>query len=268
MTDATVVKYKILVLSGGATYGIMMLGCLERYLLSDIEEYWGTSIGSVICFLLHYFSPFEIFAKLFNHKDHLLEFNPSRENISLFSLTSFINFIREITEDITFEQLYLKTGKKLHVTGTNVSKQTLTVFSVSSHPNMNVLEALAISCSIPYVFDRKLYNGEFYVDGALCNNYPIDLADDGERELLGIYINSLTGYSTLFSSELVQWTLKLLTIPMLELYNTRVKNISDVCTHIVITPKLRTNILMLSQKEKIQLFCDGYSAGALKEKID
>lgn len=261
-------EYKILVLSGGATYGIMMLGCLERFDLSSIEEYWGTSIGSVICFLLHYMSPFEIFLKLFNHKDHLLEFNPSRENISLFSLSSFINFVRDLTEDITFEQLYLKTHKKLYVTGTNVSKQKLTVFSVNTHPNMKVLEALAISCSIPYIFDRKLYNGEYYVDGALSNNYPIDLADDGERNLLGIYINSLTGYSTLFTNEIAQWTLKLLTIPMLELYNTRIKTISSVCNHIVITPKIRTNILSLCQKEKIQLFCDGYNQGTSKEKTE
>ena len=52
----TNIHYDTLVLSGGSSKGIIILGCIQylvdNYLLKGIETYIGTSVGSIICFLL------------------------------------------------------------------------------------------------------------------------------------------------------------------------------------------------------------------------
>jgi len=54
--------------------------------------------------------------------------------------------------DITFLQLYNKTGILLVITGVNVNKGITEYFSFESHPEMSVRLAMRISTSIPLFF--------------------------------------------------------------------------------------------------------------------
>ena len=61
-------------------------------------------------------------------------------------------------------------------------------FNVDNCPDMKVSVAIEISCDLPYIFTKKKYNGNVYVDGGFINNYPINLADDYTSRVLGICV--------------------------------------------------------------------------------
>jgi hypothetical protein len=76
--------YDTLVLSGGSSKGIIILGALQylidNYLISNIETYIGTSVGSIICYLLLIgYTPIEIIVYIC--KNQLLEKREPLENM-------------------------------------------------------------------------------------------------------------------------------------------------------------------------------------------
>jgi predicted acylesterase/phospholipase RssA len=77
--------------------------------------------------------------------------------------------------DPTFKDIYDKYGKELLVTGTNLSKMSTDYFCPKLTPDMPVYIAIRISSSIPGLFESVMYNGHRYVDGGLCENYPLNL---------------------------------------------------------------------------------------------
>ncbi|HRE31193.1 MAG TPA: patatin-like phospholipase family protein, partial [Candidatus Berkiella sp.] len=84
--------------------------------------------------------------------------------------------------NITFEQLErlradfpLLGFREFFVTGTRLSNATLTVFSASSDPNMSIADAVRITMSFPFAFEPVLYQGEYYADGGIASNYPMDI---------------------------------------------------------------------------------------------
>ncbi len=65
--------------------------------------------------------------------------------------------------------------KELFITGTRLSNATLKVFSAESDPNMSVVDAVRITMSFPFAFEPVLYQGEYYADGGIASNYPMDI---------------------------------------------------------------------------------------------
>lgn len=79
---------------------------------------------------------------------------------------------------ITFAELYDITDIELVITGTNISKMRTEYFSKNTTPDMSVSLATIISMSYPYVFNTIKYNGDYYVDGGMLNNYPMCAFDN------------------------------------------------------------------------------------------
>lgn len=75
-------------------------------------------------------------------------------------------------QNITFENLYKKTGVVLKVTGTCLNTQNLEWFDHIKTPNMKVAKAIHISSCIPFMFKPVLYESKYYVDGGCLNNLP------------------------------------------------------------------------------------------------
>jgi predicted acylesterase/phospholipase RssA len=85
---------------------------------------------------------------------------------------------------ITFEQLnnLAKAYPELHfkelfVTGTKLSDASLKVFSADTDPNMSIVDAVRITMSFPFGFEPVLYQGEYYADGGIADNYPMQIFD-------------------------------------------------------------------------------------------
>lgn len=114
------------------------------------------------------------------------------------------------TADCSFMELSRKGFKELHITGTNLNKQQLVVFSHRTYPDMKIKDAVRISMSIPFYFEPLYINesggierrpknkmkADVIVDGGFIANYPIFLFDEvkGKREAnfktLGFRIDS------------------------------------------------------------------------------
>ena len=79
-------------------------------------------------------------------------------------------------KDITFGELYQKTGKFLAITVTDIVNKTSIYVHPYSNPNCPVLDILLSSIASPIVFmlDKETY----YVDGGITDNYPIWLFSD------------------------------------------------------------------------------------------
>lgn len=193
--------YNELVLSGGGIKGIAMIGALsyleEINLLQNIKRYIGTSVGGLISFLL-------VIGYTCNELKEI-SLNINFEDYSDITLTNLFNDFgldnfnkimriiiaiiqqKEISKDITFKKLYIKTKKELIITGSNISTCKIELFSKKYSPNMKVLDALQITMSIPFMFKPVLYNNNYYVDGGIYNPYPIKYAKN-LKKTIGIFL--------------------------------------------------------------------------------
>jgi predicted acylesterase/phospholipase RssA len=79
----------------------------------------------------------------------------------------------------TFKDLYDITGRELIVTASNVSNGNIEYYSVKTTPDMLIHKAIRRSCSFPFFFDTVLEKDKdknnYYVDGGLLSNYPLEI---------------------------------------------------------------------------------------------
>jgi predicted patatin/cPLA2 family phospholipase len=190
-SNTTLNNINCLCFSGGGVSGFSFISAIERLIenkifkLEDIDRFVGTSAGAIISFFLN------IGIELSEIKDFIYKFNFSKliGEINCITLLEdfginngerikliFIKFLqlKFNKTDITFEELYNITKKKLIIIGTNLSEYKEAVFSVDTTPNFSVITALRISLSIPVIFTPIVIDGITYVDGAIINNFPIN----------------------------------------------------------------------------------------------
>lgn len=197
--------YNTVCLSGGGVKGISFIGALEKLHeikhinINMIENWIGTSIGAMICFL------FSLDYSIEEIKEFIFSFNFIKlvpdidiENILLNHgidtgdkmMLIIISFLEEKynKKDITFKEHYEFTKKKLTIIGTNFTKGCEEVFNYELTPDMSVMTAIRISISIPIIFTPVLYNDNYYVDGGVTNNFPINHCN--MKTTIGIYIKN------------------------------------------------------------------------------
>ena len=194
-----------LCLSGGGDKAFSIIGCLsylekyEKFDITKINNYYGTSAGAILSFLLiigYTIDEIKDFIEMFDFK---LLFNAISTNIIDFlnkfgfdDASKIINIIKKFLQekinidDITFIDLFKITCKKLNIIGTNFSKGTDVIFNHINNPNMSVITAINISMCIPLLFQPILYEGDYYVDGGITNNLPIKYCN--KKTTLIIYL--------------------------------------------------------------------------------
>ena len=195
-----------LVLSGGGLKTISFVGAF-RYLEelnydSKINKVIANSGGSILGFLFIlgyksnelsiFFQNLDISKLFVLTANNLLNFG---SNYGIDDISRIGNIVKKFlqkkyfVDDITFEELYEKTGKKFEVIGTCLSTVSCEHFNYERTPTMSVLTAINISFAIPFLFKPIFYNNKYYVDGALTNNFPIEncLNDNSETMAIIIY---------------------------------------------------------------------------------
>lgn len=193
---------KILVLNGGGIKGIAHIGALyalqELNFLNNLETFAGTSIGGIILSLyLVGYSPAELlhFSK---HFDFEKLKNISITNISSFGLDngSRMDHIlkkliqkKNVSQNITLKELYEKTKKKLILTSVCLNSKELCYLSYETHPDLELYIAMRMTSAIPFLYTPILYNGKFYIDGGIIDNYPIHPFQHDLDKTIGIFIN-------------------------------------------------------------------------------
>ena len=202
-----------IVLEGGCYMGISALGALytlqneQFYDIDNIKAIYASSIGSFIGTVLCLKLKWEVILNYIEERPwyKIINFTPNQILEIMFKKGIFdISFFREslknllqsvdLNIDITLNELYQYSKIELHIFSTKLNTFTLTDFSYKTHPNMKIIEAIYKSSTLPFIFQPLYYEGSYYLDGGLINNYPVNLCiKDGAdaNTILGIYYNIL-----------------------------------------------------------------------------
>lgn len=193
-------KYKNLIISGGGLKGFYFLGSL-KYLfdnnLLDIKKILGVSIGAVISYLLIIGYDINFLIILFNkinidkyipeiNIDNILDEYYFLDNSKFDKIIIFLTKKKNINTSITLLELYQKTNIDFIIGSSNISNYIYEYISYKNYPDLEILTALKMSYSIPLLFKPVLYNNQYYVDGALLNNFPIKYFKNDIKNTIGI----------------------------------------------------------------------------------
>ena len=192
-----------IVLGPGGVKGFLLLGALLKLteVYSSEIKYWtGCSIGSAIALMmtcsysikdiiddclnfdiLEDFNNFDIFKAI--EKDGLIS-NQTMEKILTDRVNNKFGFIP------TLKELYLKTGVIYTSVTYNYDKMKKEYLNKDTEPDLSCVEAAMMSMAMPIIIQPRIYKGCEYLDGAIGDPYPVLYHDNGERNILGIYINS------------------------------------------------------------------------------
>lgn len=266
--------YDTLVLSGGGIKGLTMLGGLhylhtQTKYLSHVVRYAGTSIGAVICVLLAVgYTPFEIFShshpfvKLLKCELSDLAALPSEWGLK--SNEAFIDFVmnmihKKISGVYTLNDLYTRTQKDVYITTVKfqVTKQEVCYLNHSTHPDLPLKLALRMSCNIPFIFTKIYYDGFYYSDGAILDNFPIKCVDDGWNKVLALYMSNRDSDERQMS--FFEYYYRIMTIPARKMKYVSIDNASEMCTMFRLND-VDHNILGInvSALERKKIFDAGY----------
>ncbi len=120
--------------------------------------------------------------------------------LGVISSKEFISWLEEcmidfgIDPDITFRQLYERTGKMLVVTATCLNTYSCIYISAATYPEMRVIDALNATILIPFILqpikfdDPSVREGErLLVDGGVTDNLALGACDliSNEGEIIG-----------------------------------------------------------------------------------
>jgi len=280
-------RKNILVISGGGIKGLSGLGALECLIENEIvifpEILAGSSVGSIICFLINIgYSPKDMYDLLeqidftelikyvepenlfLDHKNLFLDpcFGISSAEPFLEVIYNFMKK-KKISKNITFKELFEITQSKLIITGTCINDAVVKYFSVDTYPDMQILKAIRISIGIPLIFRPYLFEGKLWVDGGCMDNFPIDLFTDKLDDVIGIYLDDV--YETIKEfNEIQDYFFRIFKCVLRGLCSSKINIFKKYIVHIK-TCGNSTN-WEITQEEKKKLFDEGYEQA--KKYID
>lgn len=201
---------KHIVLSGGGPNNIIQLGCFYELWKNKIINYeklisiYSTSAGAllglniVLKYDMDIVKDFYIkrpWHKVFSFKaDKLMqvvENNGYIDNKFIEDIIDIFLSAKNISKDITFVELYNISNITFNVFAVKLSSFEKVVFNHELTPSMPVKTAILMSCALPPMFKPILYNEDYYLDGGMLCNYPINdciLKYPIKEDILGLHV--------------------------------------------------------------------------------
>lgn len=169
---------KEVVITSGGSRGIVSLGAAwklqQEGIFDETHTYAGTSAGAVVAAGLAMGIECPKMLQRALAKPFQPDIRPGRFGLdSGKGLSAFIRRILGLRRPMTLKQLYQHTGKTLRICVCNVTDRCAEYWSHETHPNVDLLKALRISCSVPIMFAAVKMRGKLYVDGAVINCLPV-----------------------------------------------------------------------------------------------
>ena len=261
--------YDAVVLSSGGTKGISHLGCMEEIIktgmLETVRYYVGTSAGAVVATTLAlHLNPRDVLDACilpFTYEKDL-HFQSMGQDFGIDRGSSIEKFLKSIVSpDMTFRDVSNEFGSVLSIIGTNLSTSNMEVFDVIRCPEMSVLEALRISCCVPFLFTAISKNNQYFVDGGISNPFPVDVAlDYGCQNVLGCrfeaFNRSITNYPWKFEQYVHTVVDTLVNKPAAEFVQPPGGARVDICN--IQTPRQVSSLAFdLSTEDKLDMFRAG-----------
>lgn len=87
-----------------------------------------------------------------------------------------------LPEAFNFEQFRAHTGKRMVICSYCVDDAMIKFFDADKTPGVSVVDAMRMSCSIPFFFQACEFEGKMFVDGAVCEYTQLSHIPPSERE--------------------------------------------------------------------------------------
>jgi len=195
-----------LVFSGGgvliSAYRYFLVKFDSTGLMNQINEFRGTSCGSIVAAMLAMGIPAEKLAlelDMFDFKDILKgnfitnswRFLFKKGYHSTKPLKKAIEKIVKkygIDKDITFQNIH----KELKIYTTCLTTGSVIESSKGFTPDMKIIDAIVMSCAIPFFFQPVKFDDYYYCDGGLILNYPVNPRGNSKEpdQVLGLMLGS------------------------------------------------------------------------------
>ena len=206
---------KHIVLEGGGYMGVAALGALAElqkedfYHIDNINTIYATSIGAfigaILCFKINWDVTLTYVKERPWHKIVTLNSNNILESLfkkGIFDISFFKESLKNLLQsidlsvEITLKELFDYSKIEFHIFVTELNTFNIVDFNHKTRPKMKVLDAIYMSCTVPFLFQPMWYENSFYIDGGLINNYPVNKCIEGGApidDILGIQYEILTG---------------------------------------------------------------------------
>lgn len=195
-------KYKNLVFSGGSIRGICHVGALQRLVdeklveIKKIKAIAGVSAGCLFAVLLvlgftveeiwHFILSLDLKKTVKPDFFMLLKKCGIDNGHIIYNLYEQILTKKTGIKHINFKQLYEITGIYLTIVGSCLTTKKAVFFNHVNTPYFKVSVAVRISISMPGFFTPVVVDNKKYIDGAILNNFPMELFSDQLDETIGI----------------------------------------------------------------------------------
>jgi predicted patatin/cPLA2 family phospholipase len=161
----------------------------------------------------------------------------------------------------TIKDIYTKFNKKLIFATYNLSLNKIEYLSNDSYPDLPCMTAIRMSSNLPLIFEKFLYNGSYYIDGGLADNFPIDLADEQSQKILGILLdNNSDNYNNINDMDIIEYIYHLFHIPSAQTVELKINKVSNRCKIIRLNyNKIKIFNFNIDSKTKLDMFSIGYN---------
>ena len=266
--------YNAIILSGGGLKGFGLLGGLQ-YMVdnkkfdNNVIYYSGTSIGSVICYFLAIgYTPIEmtvysITNKVFDTYD-LKSIDSVLKGDGLYDFATFSKHLEKMSIDKigyvpTLLELYEKMGKIFYTCTYNITKRQKEYISYKNYPEMLCIDAIRLSCSLPFIFNDCIYNDECFVDGGFVDNCPFSIIIETYPDAIPIIFNLKQKDTDDYYQKIIDKFYTIITIPINELLKIQLEKNNEKyqIIHLELVPKIYE--FNISHSDKLELFSAGYN---------
>jgi NTE family protein len=219
--------FDTLVISGNSVKGIVTLGALQyatdNFLLNKITTLIGTSCGAMCCYLLAIgYTPIEIIVYICTNQlfEKLQQFNviAMLNGSGASSFTTIQEQLEKMTiskvgKFLTLKDIKTMFNKTLICVSHNITTNKTEYLGPDNYPDLPCLIAIRMSSNLPLIFDHYKYDGSFWLDGGISNNFPINKGCELGNKILGIFVNREQEEFKV-DSNILEYIYKLMFIPI------------------------------------------------------
>ena len=193
---------KHLVISGGGPTMFQSLGAIQyleqhKYIdLNNIETIYGTSAGAIIgVFISLKYDWTTINDYVIKRPWHKI-FSIKAQNIfdaytkkGLFDNTTIEKCLKplfdakDISMEITMKDFFEYCGIEIHMFTFEINNFESIDISYKTHPDLQLIKALHMSCSLPVIMSPVFLENKCYIDGGINCNYPLNKCIEANKNV-------------------------------------------------------------------------------------
>ena len=198
---------KHLVISGGGPTLVQALGAIQyveqqKFIdLSNIETIYGTSagaiLGTLICLKFDWETINDYIIKRPWHEVfpiNIQKIFDAYTKKGIFDIKTIEKIFKplfsanDLSLDISLQDFYDYSKIELHFFAFDINDFKIEDISYKTHPNISVIMALQMTCSLPVLVAPVCIDNKCYIDGGIVCNYPLNKCLElyNQDEILGI----------------------------------------------------------------------------------